>query len=108
VEALAHGVPAIVRRIGALPEIVEESGAGYTFADLSECRAAMQRLLDRPELRAELGQRGRIAAREKWSVEAHLDRYLDLADSLLRERVGRERIASTMDIRDRIYTRSAE
>src|SRR5262249_27870545 len=89
VEAMAHGTPAIVRRIGALTEIVEESGAGFTFVTLAECQAAMQELLLRPELRADLGRRGLAAARERWSMEVHLERYFDLIASLTEQRAAR-------------------
>jgi hypothetical protein len=37
-EAFAHGTPAIARRIGALAEIVEQSGSGRLFATLEQCR----------------------------------------------------------------------
>lgn len=84
-EAMAHGVPVVVRRIGALTELVEESGGGLLFDTPEGLRAALLRLLVSPTLRAELGAKGRRAARERWSEEAHLDRYMALIDGL-RER----------------------
>jgi glycosyltransferase involved in cell wall biosynthesis len=85
-EAMSHGTPAIVRRIGALAEMVAESGGGLAFDTLDECRAAMHRLLAQAGLRAELGGRGRACARERWSRRAHLRAYLALARALLAER----------------------
>ena len=82
-EALMNGTPAIVRKIGALTEIVEQSGGGYTFSTDEQCIAAMEELRGNPALRREMGQRGQSAARELWSTEAHLGRYLRLAESLL-------------------------
>jgi glycosyltransferase involved in cell wall biosynthesis len=81
-EAMSHGTPAIVRRIGALPEIIEQSGGGYTFGSLEECRQVMENLRTQPGLRDALGQRGQQAARRLWSPAAHLERYLDLINSL--------------------------
>jgi glycosyltransferase involved in cell wall biosynthesis len=83
VEALMHGTPVVVRKIGALTEIVDQSGAGFAFKTLEECRQAMERLRTDPALRRELGDRGRRAAQERWSREAHLDRYLGIVESAL-------------------------
>src|SRR5262249_32289628 len=88
VEALAHGTPAVVRRHGALPEIVDQTGAGCSFAALEECRQSMDRLRTQPDLRVELGRRGLAAAREHWSADVHLGRYLGLIGSLLQRRAG--------------------
>lgn len=88
-EALASGTPVILRDIGALPEIVAHSGAGFTFRTPDECRAAMDRLLADPALRAELGRKGRAAAGRLWTAEAHVGRYLDIvAESAERRAAG--------------------
>ena len=85
-EALSQGTPAIARRIGALAENIEVSGAGYTFTSLDECREAMEHLRTQPDLRARLGRQGQVAFREHWSPEAHMARYLDLVSSLIGRR----------------------
>lgn len=85
-EALAHGTPVIARRIGALEEIVQQSGGGCLFNTLQECRDAMERLRVDPDLRTALGARGRRAVEENWTAEVHLDRYLNLVHSLLADR----------------------
>ena len=87
-ESLAYGTPAIVRRIGALTEIVEESGGGYTFGSLDECQQIMERLRTEPGLRETLGRRGQLTAARSWSPETHLDRYLRLVDSLIESKSG--------------------
>lgn len=88
VEALAHGTPAIVRRIGALPEVIEQSQAGYTFDTLEECRARMELVRTRPAVRAELGRLGVRTARERWSLQVHLARYHELIQGLREDRLG--------------------
>ena len=85
-EALSHGTPVIARRIGALAEIVEQSGGGLTFDTLGECREAMERMRRGPEGRAAMGERGRRIAAENWTTDVHLARYLDLIRSLLSAR----------------------
>ena len=81
-EALAHGTPVIARRIGALTEVVEESGGGFTFSTLDECAQAMDQLQNDDALRGELGDRGRRTAQEKWTPHAHLTRYLEIIEEL--------------------------
>lgn len=83
-EALSHGTPVVVRHIGALPEIVEQSRAGFTFTTADECHTALERLRTDPQLRAELGRRGQAATARLWSPEAHLEQYLGLVTELLR------------------------
>lgn len=90
-EGLAHGTPVIARRIGALAELLGQSGGGLMFDTSAECRAAMQRLLAEPGLRDTLGQLGQAAVREHWTLDAHLARYLRLANAgLNKQSVDRE------------------
>jgi glycosyltransferase involved in cell wall biosynthesis len=81
-EAFAQGVPAIVRDRGALPETVEESGAGFVYRTDDELLDAMERLRTDAALRADLGERGRRAWRERWSEGPHLREYLAIVDQL--------------------------
>ncbi len=89
-EAMSHGTPAIVRRIGALAENLEQSGGGLGFTTLEECREAMEALRTQPALRERLGRRGQDAVRRLWSPAVHLRQYLELADSLLARRSSRQ------------------
>ena len=88
VEAMAVGVPVIARRIGAVTEMIEDSGGGLLFETPTECRAAMERLLAAPALRSELGARGRAMAIERWTEDVHLARYLALIGGLMQERAA--------------------
>ena len=83
IEAMAHGTPIIARRIGGLPEIVAESGAGLTYDDDLSLLSSMQALLRSPGLRADLGARARRSYGERWSPEAHLQGYLGIVSELL-------------------------
>ena len=66
-QAMACGVPVITANLSALPEV---AGEGALYADprsLGELRAALERLLLSPELRAQLGAAGRERAqRYRW------------------------------------------
>jgi glycosyltransferase involved in cell wall biosynthesis len=94
VEAMAHGVPVIARRIGALTEVVEEGGGGLLFTTPEECRAAMAKLLASPDTRVQLGARGRRTALAQWTEDVHVARYLALIGDLATERASHKRSAS--------------
>ncbi len=89
VEAFAQGTPAVVRDLGALPETIEDSGAGFTYETNDELIQAMDRLRLDANLRTELGERGRRAHRELWSAEPHLRQYFSLLDEA-REKTERK------------------
>jgi len=54
--ALAAGIPALVSRLGGLTEIVEEDSNGFSFAagDATALKDVLLRLLDRPQIVADL------------------------------------------------------
>ncbi|MDQ5820210.1 MAG: glycosyltransferase family 4 protein [Actinomycetota bacterium] len=64
-EAMAHGKPVVASAVGGLRGLVDDERTGLLVApgDVEALRAAIQRLLDDPELRARLGS----AARRKIS-----------------------------------------
>jgi glycosyltransferase involved in cell wall biosynthesis len=74
-EAFAQGTPVIARDLGAPPEVVAESGGGFTYRSDADLVEAMERLRTDPALREELGGRGRDTLRARWSEAAHLEGY---------------------------------
>jgi glycosyltransferase involved in cell wall biosynthesis len=86
VEALAVGTPVLVRHLGPLPEVVEQSRAGFTFREPCELVSAIEQLRQKPGLREELGRRGIQAYRDRWTEEVHMRRYLALIEELGSER----------------------
>jgi glycosyltransferase involved in cell wall biosynthesis len=75
IESLARKTPVIVRDLGALPELVRESGGGAIFRDNAELASAIQTIGASPALRGELGEKGYAAFARNWDRKAHLDRY---------------------------------
>jgi len=82
VEAFARKTPVIVRDSGALPELVEESGGGLVFGDEGQLLQAVERLLQEPDYRDTLGQRGYQGYLRHWSEDSHMARYLGLIADL--------------------------
>ena len=79
-ESLAQRTPVIGRDLGAVGELVRESGGGLTYETDADLVAAMDSLRSDPQLRNELGERGHAAYLENWSDEPHLRRYLELVE----------------------------
>ena len=79
-EAFAQGTPAIVRDLGALPELIDDSGGGFTYRTDAELVTAIERLRQDRALRDELGRRGRAAWLRHWSEDVHIDAYLRAVD----------------------------
>ena len=88
IEAFARKTPAIVRDLGALPEVVHDSGGGFTYRSDAELLAAIARLIGSPALRSELGERGYQAFVRWWSREAHLEMYFDMLRQVALRRFG--------------------
>lgn len=81
-ESFAEGTPVVVRDLGALPELVEESGGGLVFDSHEGLVEALDRISADDTLRDRLGQNGLAARNGIWSEEEHLKHYFDLIERL--------------------------
>ena len=88
IEAFARKTPAIVRDLGALPEVVHDSGGGFTYRTDAELRAAIERIAGSPAERAKLGECGYQAFLRWWSRDAHLVMYFDVLRQAAIKRFG--------------------
>jgi glycosyltransferase involved in cell wall biosynthesis len=77
IESFARKSPVIVRDLGALPEVVHDSGGGFVYRTDEELLAAMRQIAASPALRSDLGEKGYQAFVRWWSKEAHLGLYFD-------------------------------
>jgi glycosyltransferase involved in cell wall biosynthesis len=87
-EAFARKTPVIVRDLGALPEVVEDSGGGFIFRDEEQLLDAVSRIAASPRLRSELGESGYRAFVEQWSPEAHMDLYFGFLNNTAKKKFG--------------------
>jgi glycosyltransferase involved in cell wall biosynthesis len=88
-EAFHEHTPVVVRDLGALPELVAESGGGLVFDSAETLVAALRRLADDDEARRSMGEHGHQARRSIWSEESHMGRYFALIEECRRKREGR-------------------
>ncbi len=84
-EAMACGRPVVATRVGALPELVEETGAGVLAppGDPRALAAAMEQVLAHPDRAAAWGRAGRRAAVERYSLAAMVQSHQELFLRLL-------------------------
>jgi len=82
IEAFSMKTPVIVNNLGALPEVVQDSGGGFIYESKDELIDAINKLAADPALRIELGNKGYEGYLKYWTEEAHLTQYLSLIDGL--------------------------
>lgn len=83
-EAFAVGTPAVARDLGALPEVIAESGGGLTYRTEAELEEILDRLLDDRALRDQLGENGRATLLRRWTTRPHLAQYYAIVAGLPR------------------------
>ena len=84
-EAMARGRPVVASAVGGLLDAVVDGETGLLVppGDVTALRAALERLLDDPELRARLGAAARERARHELSFDAATDALLRVYEDAL-------------------------
>ena len=82
IEAFSLKTPVITNNLGALPEVVEDSGGGFIYNNDDELVTAMNKLAADSGLRNRLGEKGYEAYVKYWDENAHLKKYLGLIAAL--------------------------
>ena len=79
-EAQAMGLPVIATRVGAVDEIVLDERSGFLVppGDVEALAGKLQRLIARPQVRVEFGERGRRHVLERFDVNALNDRLVQI------------------------------
>jgi glycosyltransferase involved in cell wall biosynthesis len=87
-EAFAEGTPVVVRALGALPELVAESGGGLVFDNPGALVDALRRMTADAALRDRLGRNGLQARLGRWSESEHMESYFELIAKFRRQSHG--------------------
>ena len=83
-EAWSFGKPVVGGQAHGLPELVEGNGAGFAVSqNPDEVAQALLKLIQSPQLRSELGTKGKDMVEAKYSVSAVTHSLLSLYQSLL-------------------------
>lgn len=84
IEGMAAGLPILSTTVGAIPEMVEHGKSGFLVepGDAETLATAISTLAGDPALCARMAQRSHELARQRFSLEAHLESLLALYRSL--------------------------
>ncbi|WP_413228735.1 glycosyltransferase family 4 protein [Chloroflexus sp.] len=83
IEAMSCGVPVVGSTCGEIPQVIGAAGIVFPEGDVAALRAALRRLLDNPELRAELAQRGRERVLAEFTQAAIARRHVAVYRAML-------------------------
>ena len=84
VEAMACGVPVIGSDSGEIPHVAGDAGLIFTEGQVDALRACLAKLVDKPELRANLGRQGRERVLAHYTQAQMADRTYQVYRSMLR------------------------
>lgn len=85
-EAMAHGLPAIVADVPENRETIGETGIAVPYGDETALVAALHRLVGDAALRASLGDRARSRVAERFDMREMVQRTRDVYDEVLAAR----------------------
>lgn len=84
VEAMAAGLPVVASAVGAIPELVGDTGLVVPRDDPAALARTLQDLAADPARRHELGRRARRRVEERYDSATQLDRLADLLRAVAR------------------------
>jgi len=87
-EAMAAGLPVVATAVGGVPELVEEGVSGFLTPneDLDALVAALQRLVDKADVRQQMGEAALRRAQEKFDVRHTVRAYEALYEAILQQK----------------------
>jgi glycosyltransferase involved in cell wall biosynthesis len=104
-EAFGQHTPVIVRDLGALPEIIRESGGGLSYQTDDELFSAIERFSTDRVYRDETGRCGYEIVQRRYTVEHHLENYFALIKQIAAQKGGEGAFGSAAILED--YSRQA-
>lgn len=89
-EAMATGLPVVASAVGGIPDLVvhRETGILVPSCDAHALADALRSYYENPQLALEHGVRARERIQENFSIQAMIGAYVDLYDTLCRQKSG--------------------
>ncbi len=82
IQYLAVGVPVVCSPVGANKEIVSNGKVGFWASDTGEWIEKLGILIENPELRKQMGERGRERIKREYSLQAMTPKLVDILTQL--------------------------
>lgn len=92
IEAMAQGIPAVVTNVGGMPELVDGGNAGYLVEPCNpeKLAEAIISISTDDSRRKDLGEKGRAAIRDRFSLDRSINDTLAILQSLITDHRGLE------------------
>src|SRR5437762_5570515 len=74
-ETAFYGKPVVAFRVGGIPEVLGDSYPLYPFGDVTAAAAALDALIESPNLGREMGERSRVRVLERFSADHIVPQY---------------------------------
>jgi glycosyltransferase involved in cell wall biosynthesis len=83
-EAMHYGLPIVTTNVSAMPELITDGENGLLVppADSQALAKALSKLVENPELREQLGERGRQRIKNAYYWEQTSSKFLSLVQSI--------------------------
>lgn len=88
IEAFARKTPVIVRNLGALPEVIDDSRGGFVYQNNEELRQYLYQVAASPMVRNQLSENGYNAFIQSWTKEAHFHQYFNVITTNVLKKAG--------------------
>ena len=75
---MAMGIPAVMSPVGVNKEIISNGENGFLAATNEEWVEKLSYLIDNPQVRVAMGEKGRQKVESEFSVNAVKDKYVSL------------------------------
>ncbi len=86
IQYMAVGIPVVASAVGANNQILQGQECGLLAEDVAQFDEALRRLLVDDQMRVRMGRAGRKRVERHYSVEAVIDRYVELLEALARQK----------------------
>lgn len=84
-ESMGYGIPNISTAIAAIPEAISDGDNGFLICpgDVKALGEYIKTLVCNSEIRGRMSERAFIRARDEFSLDAHLQKLIDIYSSML-------------------------